>query len=135
MFLDFLNAMDKKIIIDKILNTGNALCEKGSDAGPSLRVLQSQLSQLRPADRHINFLCFFISSFIEDLYFNLSGDFPYNEKIDGLIDIIFKEIGQLLLKLATGLKSNNFMRPSEVYVDMVQVYLDGLSQIENLVRE
>ncbi len=124
-----------EIVVDKILQTGNALFERGSDAGPSLRELQAQLYQLSITNRHINFLCFFISVFIEDLYFNLSGDFPYNEKLDGVIDRIFKEIGQVLVKLAAVLNSNNFTDSYEVYVDLVGVYLNGLAQIENIVRE
>ena len=84
---------------DEILNTARELSEKGSFAGPSLRKLQNILYRIETSDAHIRFLSFFLFSLIDDLYFNLSGDFPYEEKSNQIIDNIFKEIGNSLLEL------------------------------------
>jgi hypothetical protein len=123
--------MNSNILKEEILNTGNELVKKGSEAGPLLRKLQSKLHKLETADSHMNFLGFFLFSLIDDLYFNLSGDFPYDEESDRIIDSIFKSIGQLLVKLEHTLRSDNPKDCYEIYVEMVKVYLKGLTEVED----
>ena len=114
-----------------MLETGNELIQKGSDAGPLLRELQGEVNKLKVAERNMRFMCFFISSFVEDLYFNLSGDFPYDVELNGIIDELFRKVGHLLIKLANA----EPMVAYDVYLDMVHVYLNGLSQIEEFSGE
>lgn len=114
---------------NKILKVGKRLAEDGSEAGPILREFHSGLSKIKTEDSHIKFLVFFLFSFIDDLYFNLSGDFPSNEKTDDIRNTIFKNIGGLLVKLSNTLGQNKFENCYYIYIDMVLCYLDGLNQI------
>ncbi len=114
----------------EILEVGKRLANKGSDAGPALRKLQNRLFEMRVSDKYMNFLIFFLFNFIEDVYFNLSGDFPSDEKCAEIIDDIFRAIGRLLDKLGSKLGLNNPENYYPIYVEMVQCYLDGLTEID-----
>jgi hypothetical protein len=117
---------------EEILNTAVQLIKKGMDASPSLRTFQNKLNQLQTSDPNINFLCFFLYTFVDDIYFNLTGDVPYKEASSKIINSIFKSIGKSLQKIGEKFNKdaqNNFY---EIYVDMVQHYRDGLTKLSHL---
>lgn len=117
-------------IKEEILATGSKLVDKGSEAGPRLRELQGNLSNLKDTDLQTKFLSYFLFLFIDDLYYNLSGDFPYHEKTNQIINDIFKGIGNHLIELSKSIDSD-FTKSYNAYMNMVDGYLNGLNQIES----
>lgn len=119
-----------------ILSTGNRLTSEeldagGLNAGPALRNLQTILSNYKTESPYLNFLAFFLSIFIDDLYYNLSGDFPYDEASKQKRDGIFRDIGQLLVKLSDLLNSEDGVKLYAIYISLVEKYTDGLGSLNN----
>lgn len=120
--------MHKATIAKSLHEVGKALKDDGSNAGPVLRRLQSELNAVQPSNPKSDFLCYFLSTFIDDVFYNLSGDFPYNKKNHEIINDIFKEIGKTLSLLAEFITDDK-LDCSPAYESMVNSYLDGLDEI------
>jgi hypothetical protein len=125
--------MDLDALKNDILSAGNRLNSDGINAGPELRKLQEVLSRYTTNNPEIQFLAFFVAVFIDDLYFNLSGDFPYESKSYALRNNIFVSIGTLLTQLAESLGHYTLKEGQilyNIYVDLVACYYKGLNDLD-----
>lgn len=120
--------MDKATIAVLMREVGNALTDNGSNSGPLLRKLQSEINTGQRSDLKSDFACFFLSTFIDDVFYNLSGDFPYRQETYENIGKIFEEIGNALTSLAESMEDDT-LDCSLAYENMVKSYLDGLDSI------
>ena len=120
--------MHKTTIAESLRKVGEALKDNGSISGPVLRGLQSELNTGQRSNPKLDFLCYFLSTFIDDVFYNLSGDFPYNKKHHEIISDIFKGIGKALFLLAEFITDDK-LDCSPAYESMVISYLDGLDRI------
>gem|GEM_PF-4968571 len=114
-----------------------ALGSDGAHAAPKLRKLQSSLNKLLFSieDKNLLLLSFFLDSFIDNLFFNLSGDVPYSEVIHSIISNIFKSLGKPLENIANGLNKVNFNVCTDAFGEMVNIYLEGLKHIQEKTSE
>lgn len=117
-----------------IQQTGNKLASEGSDAGPVLRRLQSLLPKRNTNQPQLNFLSFFLFNFIDDIYFNLSGDFPYTEQSKQIIDEFYRLIGNHLIKLGQEFDQLEYKPLFNIYTEMVGSYYDTLNQLESIAK-
>ncbi|MEA2097605.1 MAG: hypothetical protein U9P70_00815 [Patescibacteria group bacterium] len=120
--------MHKATIAKSLREVGKALEDNGSNSGPVLRRLQSELNAGQRSNLKSDFICYFLSTFIDDVFYNLSGDFPYNKKHHEIISNIFKGIGKALSLLAESITDDK-LDCSPAYESMVNSYLDGLDRI------
>ena len=87
--------------------TGKKLRDEGLEASPQLRTTQGFLKAYESSDdSHIKFLAFFLFNFIEDFYYNLTGDFPYKESTYKVRADIYRKLGKELKNLADNYKSS-----------------------------
>ena len=106
------------------------LFKKGDGAVPALRHLQSSLSKIETNDKYLSFSGFFIQNFIDDVCFNLTGDFPSDDKINDIINVFFKQLGGILIIFYERIIDNT-NSVFDSLVDMVNCYLNVLAEIEN----
>jgi hypothetical protein len=102
--------------------------EDRSQSTRLLRRLQEKLVNFTRSDAKSDFACFFLSSFIDDVFYNLAGDFPYTEELHEIILKIFHGICKDLAFLSKNL-SNSDNSYFLAYEKLVQTYLDGLDEI------
>ena len=114
---------------DEMRTTADKLMKRGMDAGPTLRTFQNNLNQFHTSNSNLNFLSFFLCNFIDDIYFNLTGDVPYKEESSKLINSIFKSIGKSLHEIVEEFNTNAQYNFFKIYVDMVKHYRDGLKKL------
>lgn len=120
--------------------TGQKLIEQGANASPELRKFQEEIEvlQSQSSDANIRFLSFFLFNLIEDFYYNLTGDFPYQKDNYNIRDNIYENIGQGLKELAGNLESRDFALWYKSYVKIVDAYLNGiedLSKVSNIAED
>ena len=124
--------------IDELCTTAKELVTNGADAGPALRNLQRSLKKYidtsETEEPNLTFLCFFLILIIDDLFYNLSGDFPYTEEYHEIINNIFITIGGALVELTPKLNITDFDNCYSIYVKIVQIYLNGLSDLQRLYK-
>lgn len=100
-----------------------------------LRRLQGQCERyLRVAtsgkDR---FVLFFLSAFLEDVFYNLSGDVPYDPDSDQCKRRFFINLADGLERLGRALTEGDADNCSRSCEDMVASYLDTITQINDLL--
>ena len=122
------SVMVKAKIVFELQKVGKSLSADGSESGPKLRKLQSELNSMDRFDPILDFVRFFISSFIDDVFYNLSGDFPYRRETHEIVGEIFRGIGNALISLSESISRDGLDR-SIAYESMVNLYLDGLDRI------
>jgi len=125
--------MEKTYIVGSLREAGKALENDGSDSGPFLRRLQSELNSQQRLNPKLDFVRFFLSIFIDDVFYNLSGDFPYHRETHEIISDIFKGIGKALSLLAKSI-SDDTLDQSQAFENMVKSYLDGLERIRGCCK-
>lgn len=117
--------------LKKVLESaGNALVNNGSNAVNKLRELQTKLQGQNTMDPEVNFICFFLCSVTDDVFFNVTGDFPYDPKYHEVVIEIFRDIGNSLLSMAE-------LKPDAIEnyagcITLVNDYLNGLKKINLL---
>lgn len=114
----------------KIKYVAEELTKKGANAVPALRDLQTDLSKIETNDKYLRFFTFFTQNFIDDICFNLTGDFPSNVTTNDIIDDFFKQLGDHLSILSDQI-IDNANSVFDSIVDMVDCYLNTLVEIEN----
>ncbi len=121
----------KEVIKQAAIN----LEKDGVKAAPDLREVQENIRNMRPSDIHIKFLCFFLESFIDDVFYNLTGDFPHGESSYEIRVNIFKEIGKGLQGLADKIGSSEGNEYYEPYLKIVEAYLKGIAELRHNLGE
>lgn len=121
--------MNTKTIAKMMCLAGKELEQNGSNAGPVLRSLQSQLHSAQRLNQQTDFLCYFVSNFIDDVFYNLTGDFPYYKESHDIIGNMFKGFGNALSLLGDSLK-NDAPACNLPYESLIKIYLDGLEKIQ-----
>ena len=112
--------------------TGQKLIEHGADASPELRKFQGEIEAFQynqSSAANIRFLSFFLFSLIEDFYYNLTGDFPYQKSNYNIRDNIYKNIGQGLKEFAENLESDDLALWYKSCVKIVDTYLNGIAEL------
>ena len=116
---------------ETIESAGASLKESGSDAVPVMRKLQEYLHEITVGDKRLSFLVYVLATIIDDIGFNLTGDFPYDPKNDVEINDYFKGFGCQLVDFGRMLKNN--IGSSKIYsvlVEIVYEYMNILKKLE-----
>lgn len=79
------------------------------------------------------FLAFFLINFFDDVFYNLIGDFPYDEKVHEIRLDFFREAGNRLSVIGKTLSGNDFSAICECSAGLVTLYLDKISEINESV--
>ncbi|MFP5262390.1 MAG: hypothetical protein ACLGJB_10845 [Blastocatellia bacterium] len=86
-------------------------------------------------DKEDLYLVFFLSAFIQDIFYNLAGEVPYSEKVEQEKQKIYSELIQILSQLANALEKGNFEEEKLACADMVYTYLSGVKFIDSALKE
>ena len=128
-----------RLIVSKLREEGQRLLSTPKDripeAAPLSRVqetLEDLLPQCREAE--IKFFVFFLSNFLDDIFYNLTGDVPYSRQLDRERGEFFRGIASRLMEMAEELEAANYARCHEICVSLVKVYLDTIEHLNAIVR-
>jgi len=105
-------------------NIGKQLADNPKDAG-ILRSIQKQCKNLQYEDpgTDIRFLAFFLSQFIDDFFYNLTGDIPYSDELLVIRNRCVQMIGQKLQALGDDLQGKQPNAYCSFSRDLVVSYL------------
>lgn len=94
------------------------------------------LSQAYEAEKR--FFAFFLINFLDDVFYNLVGDFPYDkpygEKAHGIKLDFFKDAGRDLSAIGEALSRSDFQVIYNHFVSLVTLYLDKIDEINRLIE-
>lgn len=83
---------------------------------------------LEAEDKYERFLCFFLSCFIDDVFFNLGGDTPYDKELHNERIYLFKKITETLQSIEKKEKDEEWLlKVLESISDLVDVYSDKIN--------
>lgn len=121
--------------VKQMKEVGRRLAESPAETG-GLRSLQIGLRALlcTVTDSQSRFSWFFLCVFIDDIFYNLSGDIPYVAKADEVRSSFLQAYGGKLVELSAALDDRNHGRCCEVYAAMVGLYLNAVSEMNGLIR-
>lgn len=128
-----------QLIVGTLREEGQRLLSTLTDqipkAAPLSRV-QETLEELLPECREaeIKFFVFFMSNFIDDVFYNLTGDIPYYPGLDRERGELFRGIASRLMEMAEALEAANYARCHEICVSLVKVYLDTIEHLNAILR-
>jgi hypothetical protein len=100
-----------------------------------LRRLQGQCERYLGVARsgQDRFLLFFLSVFLEDVFYNLSGDVPYNQDSDRRKRRFFGDLAKELERLGVALSTGGANQGGQGCQRMVASYLDTITEINDLL--
>lgn len=123
--------------------TGKALTAGG--AGAPVRELRNLKDDHLPEylsrnTRHeIRSLSFLLMILLDDIFYNFSGDFPYEdpygEEVDALRVDFFTSVGSTLTELAKVISENQFSAAFQSLTSLTVNYLDCLAKINDRIEE
>ncbi|MBI5676841.1 MAG: hypothetical protein HZC48_13660 [Nitrospirae bacterium] len=140
--------MDKSIIQATLKQAGDDLLDQAKKIAAdseaqelaSARPLKemhlkfSQLIQL-PLNSDDRFLLFFMTTYIDDIFANLLLDSPFSTEIEEAREILFKEIGELLHRLAGAYLKNQQGELFEILKELTRVYLEKIDRMNQVAME
>lgn len=93
-----------------------------------LRDLQRFFNQFvnLPLEADVLYLMFFLSNYIDDVFYNMLGD-AYDENLVEARKDLFEKIGKLLKKLSNHFKERNFRECYQIYVKLVNAYMEKIN--------
>jgi hypothetical protein len=99
-----------------------------------LRPFQRQLDsfQYTLRNKHLKFLCFFLSSFIGDVYDNLAGDVPPHEDIHHGRNEVLTQLGETLIALVPDIECGDYGRCYERCAELVDFYLRKIQELNSI---
>ncbi|MGD0707408.1 MAG: hypothetical protein ABSA51_03030 [Anaerolineaceae bacterium] len=123
-------------VIAFIRDTGSKLNNDPAETR-ALRVIQGKANRLQYLDNHPQrrFCWFFLNVFLEDVFYNLSGDIPYVSNVDNARIEFLKALGSNLMKFSESLNDQNFHGCFATFEEMVGSYLDTINGINSLTHE
>lgn len=140
--------MNKSIIQATLKQAGKALRDQAEKiaANPEahelasarpLKELQLKFSQLiqLPLSSDDRFLLFFMSAYIDDIFANLLVDTPFSIEIEEARETLYREIGELLHRLAEAYLQNQQGEVFEIMKELVRVYLEKIDRMNQVVME
>ena len=129
---------------DNLISVGKMLSEASIDEKIHLgRLKELKYSGLAPYisksyDSETRFFAFFLTNFLDDVFYNLIGDVPYGvpygESVHSIIKEFFIELGKKLCNIGEALSKKNFVQINECFNDMVVDYLDRIEKINNTIK-
>ena len=128
------------IISKNIKETGKLLISDKSEGTKRASTLISELKQLtnKLDDPKICFNSFFLHTFLEDVFYNIIGDFPYHEswgkEIDNIRNDILNDIGENFLEISKEMKLNNFSNCIKIYENLVFKYLKKIKKLNDVLN-
>jgi hypothetical protein len=120
-------------LLQQLRVTGRKLTEESPVR--FLRPFQRQLDGVQHILRepHIKFLCFFMSSFIGDVFYNLAGDVPPDEDIYQARSEVLTRMGKALIALAENIESEAYDKCYDCYVDLVNFYISKIEKLNQRI--
>jgi hypothetical protein len=119
---------------EKLSRAGDALAKDPLGEGTkSLASLQKELegAHVVATDRFARFILFFLSVFIDDIRYNLLGDFPFSDAASQEGDTarreLFRRLGQTLIVLSEELARANRDSCVGACSEITSKYLDTIS--------
>ena len=113
-------------------------------AGKELRNYQDELKYLIDkkleslSDLH-RFIAFFLDTFIDDLFYNLAGDYPYRKDLENnfrnVWHGILKNMGETFIRIAEQIDEKNHELICQSCTSMVSFYLEKISFINSKLME
>ncbi len=140
--------MDKSIIQAILKQTGDALLDQAEKiaANPEahelasarpLKEMQLKFSQLiqLPLNSDDRFLLFFMSTYIDDIFANLLLDTPFSAEIEEARATLYKEIGDLLPRLASAYFESKQDELFQIMKELVKVYFVKIDLMNQVAME
>ena len=102
-----------------------------------LRRLHEQAERyLRVADAaNTQFLLFFLSSFLQDIFYNLSGDVPYEAESRRYQQKFFVDLAKNLADFSSAIADRDSARSLDVCEQMISSYLQTVTRINDLLEQ
>lgn len=127
-----------QIILGKLRAEVQKLLATPADQIPEATPLiqaQEMLEDLLPECREaeVKFFVFFLSNYLDDVFYNLTGDVPYSKDLDRERGEFFRKIAPRLLEMTEALEVKKYMRCHEICVDLVKVYLDTIEHLNAIL--
>src|SRR5438874_2132650 len=138
---------DKEIILlaNEIRRLGDTSTSNVLGFSRDIKIFQEEWqdklgeSDKLPSNPHLKFLIFFICNLIEDIYYNIIGDFPYDKRYGGEVReirvVLFNRIGAVLVKISEHLKSREYTSCYESYVELTEFYLSSIDQLNKVLAD
>jgi hypothetical protein len=117
-------------LADRLREAGRLLQNK-SDGGP-LRNVQRLLWDHEDSvagDSNIRFLEFFLSIFIDKVFYNLAGDIPSTDGVKDIQGQFYKDVGSVLCDLSEYLREGKYSEFWSCYVKLGIAYLDAVHRL------
>lgn len=119
-------------------NAASALCGEATSARP-LRALQRSLAEWSgqvSGDSAIRSTAFFLELFINNVFYNLTGDVPVVAGVTRPIQVTFyQEVGTSLRDLATSIREQRLLESCSSFVHLGMSYLKAVDSLnERLSR-
>ena len=128
--------MDNELIkkaAEILAKTGKKIQENPEEQGVSLRNTVKSLQELTSGcdNPHLIYLSYFLALYIDDVWCNIAMDSTsQNEITDENVRLILSFIGKEFVLLANHLSKEEYQRCYEVYVDLVDEYLQWIISIK-----
>lgn len=123
--------------LDQLLQQLRVTGRKLTEESPVrfLRPFQRQLDDFQDIfqERHIKFLCFFMSSFIGDVFYNLAGDVPPDEDVHQARSEVLTRMGKALIALAENIESKAYDKCYDCYVDLANFYVRKIEELNQRI--
>ncbi len=136
--------MSSFITKSKLQELGSKLINSPYEASKDLRRFQDELKnipeeKMNELDDSQRFFIYFFDIFIDDLFYNLSGDHPYQKNLEITLretwrDIL-KNVGGSILKIADKLDLDDYSSYHKAYASMVSFYLNKINFLDKKLME
>lgn len=119
-------------ISSQLENAGKALIANPTDGKP-LRHAGIMLSDLQydVKDKSLRFISFFLSNFVEDLFYNLSGDIPFNEFVLSAQHSLFSKTGEFLCDIAKIVENRHEDDVQATLENMIFEYIETIIKLNH----
>jgi hypothetical protein len=132
---------EKQDFIESLARTGKALKNPKNGDIRLLRTLKDEDLQKYLGNEYpsgIRSLCFILSAFFDDVFYNMVGDFPqektYWRDVADERGRFFLKVGEVLDELAQSLKSNNNENQFEQLSIVITAYLDTINKVNDIIK-
>lgn len=136
-----MNQLYKEKLVTIFRETGSILKEDPAEGTGQLRNLQKQLEGYEKSNeiKEIRFLAFALGLLIDDIFYNLTGDFPFDKKW-GLEAykrrmLFLSEMGQSFEEMADKIIEDNFYNCVDKYKDIIIGYLDTIDDLNKITYD
>jgi hypothetical protein len=86
-------------------------------------------------DKDNQFVVFFLSTLIQDLFYNFSGDFPYSGPVEEEKQKVFRELVTDFRRFAEALELEGSGEKLQACSELVNTYLTGVSAVNAILTK